>query len=108
MPTPQKLAEFKPSGPRVLVKRLDVGEAKVGKVIIPEEAKHYQPVAVEVVHEGEGRMAPNSLERIAPQFIPGDVVLLARWAGIVLTIDDVEHLIVPEQEILGRAVFLPY
>lgn len=104
----QQLAEFRPSGPRVLVAKLDVGEAKVGRVIVPEEAKGFQPVAVVIVEPGEGKRQPTTLERIPPEFRVGEVALLARWAGIVLMLNEVEHLIVPEQEILGRATFLPY
>ena len=101
----QTLMSFMPSGPRLLVSKLDVGETKVGSIVLPDEAKGFNPVAVVVVEPGEGKLIPQTLQRAAPEFVKGDVVLLARWAGITLTINQREHLIVPEQEILGRAVF---
>lgn len=100
-----RVAAVTPSGPRVLLTKVETGDAKIGALILPQETKGWYPVAGTVVEPGEGHRLPETGERLGPQFKKGDTVLLARWAGVSVIIDGVEHLIVPEQEILGRATF---
>ena len=59
----QTLMSFMPSGPRLLVSKLDVGETKVGSIVLPDEAKGFNPVAVVVVEPGEGKLIPQTLQR---------------------------------------------
>jgi len=100
-----RVATVTPSGPRVLLTKVETGDAKIGALVLPQETKGWYPVAGTVVEPGEGHRLPETGERLGPQFKKGDTVLLARWAGVSIMIGDVEHLIVPEQEILGRATF---
>lgn len=99
------LTAFYPTGPRVLVKKHDTGAAKIGKIIIPQESEKYNPIAVEIVDPGEGMFIAQTGERRKPEFKVGQIVLIARWGGISLQIGGVEHLVIPENEVAGRAVF---
>ena len=91
--------KVKPLNDRVLVKRVDPeGKAK-GGIIIPDTAKE-KPLEGKVVAVGAGRLDDNG-KRIAPEVKAGDRVLIGKYTGTEVRIDDVEHVIVREEEILG-------
>lgn len=104
------LKSFKPRGARVLVRRYP-RIARVGGVILPEGASNAQginPTLAVVVHGGEGYTIPTTGERRAPMYLPGDVVVLPRWAGVMLMLpgpdgSPAEHLVVGEADVQGHA-----
>jgi chaperonin GroES len=89
----------KPLRDRVLVKRIDEAEQKVGGIIIPDTAKE-KPQQAEVVAVGSGRVL-DSGERVAPCVKAGDKVLVGKWAGTEVKIEGIEYAILREDEILG-------
>lgn len=99
------LAKFTPIGPRLLVEKIDMGEHRIGRLVIaqsPEGTKQWKPVAVKVIDPGTGRLLSTG-ERVGPLFGPGQVVILASWRDYGLTIDGDERFIVPEEDVLGSA-----
>ena len=91
--------DLRPLHDRVLVKRLDEGEQKVGGIIIPDTAKE-KPQQAEVMAVGNGKLL-DSGERAALDVKPGDRILFGKYSGSDIKIDGEEYLILKEDEILG-------
>ncbi len=90
----------KPLNDRVLVKRIEPEQKlKGGSIIIPDTAKE-KPLEGKVVAVGAGRLDDNG-KRVALDVKAGDRVLIGKYIGTEVKIDDVEHVIVREEEILG-------
>ena len=85
---------------RVLLIRLEEDETKKGGIIIPDTAKE-KPLEAKVIEAGKGRV--NEDGKVIPLEIKkGDKVLIGKFSGTEVTIDDVEHVIVREEEILAK------
>ena len=84
---------------RILVRRIEEQEMKRGGILIPDTAKE-KPQEGEVVAVGPGRMTEDG-KRIAMEVKKGDRILIGKYAGTEIKIDDVEHVIVREEEVLG-------
>ena len=91
--------KVKPLSDRVLVKRMNPEEKAKGGIIIPDTAKE-KPMEGKVVAVGSGRLDDNG-KRIALEVKAGDRVLVGKYTGTEIKIEDVEHVIVREDEILG-------
>jgi chaperonin GroES len=91
--------DLRPLHDRVLVKRLDEGEEKVGGIIIPDTAKE-KPQQAEVKAVGNGKLL-DSGERAAIDVKPGDRILFGKYSGSEIKIEGEEYLIVTEDEIFG-------
>ena len=89
----------KPLGDRVLVQPLEEQEVKKGGIIIPDTAKE-KPLEGKVVAVGTGRLDEDG-KRIPLEVKVGDRVLIGKYAGTEIKIDEVEHVIVREDEVLG-------
>ncbi len=85
---------------RVLLKRLEEKETVKGGIIIPDTAKE-KPQEAEVIAVGKGRVAEDG--KVIPLDIKkGDKVLIGKFSGTEVTLDDTEHVIVREEEILAK------
>ena len=93
------MPNVKPLRDRVLVKRLEETEQKVGGIIVPDSAKE-KPQQAEVVAVGSGRLL-DSGERVPPQVKAGDKVLLGKWSGTEVKVDGQDYVILKEEDILG-------
>ncbi len=91
--------KVKPLYDRVLVKRVDPEEKVKGGIIIPDTAKE-KPLEGKVVAIGAGRLDDDG-KRIPLEVKVGDRVLIGKYAGTEIKIDEVEHVIIREDEILG-------
>ena len=91
--------KVKPLHDRVLVKRIEAEEKVKGGIIIPDTAKE-KPLEGKVVAVGAGRLDEDG-KRVPLEVKAGDRVLIGKYAGTEIKIDDVEHVIVREDEILG-------
>ena len=89
----------KPLHDRVLVKRMEPEQKVKSGIIIPDTAKE-KPLEGKVVAVGAGRLDDDG-KRVAPEVKTGDRVLIGKYIGTEVRIDDVEHVIVKEEEILG-------
>jgi chaperonin GroES len=91
--------KVKPLHDRILVKRVEAEEKVKGGIIIPDTAKE-KPLEGKVVAVGTGRLDDNG-KRIPLEVKVGDRVLIGKYAGTEIKIEDVEHVIVREEEVLG-------
>ena len=85
---------------RVLLIRLEEKETKKGGIIIPDTAKE-KPLEAKVIEVGKGRVDEDG-KVIPPEVKKGDKVLIGKFSGTEVTIEDVEHVIVREEEILAK------
>ena len=89
----------RPLHDRVLVKRLEEQEQVRGGIIIPDSAKE-KPQEAEVIAVGPGKVLENG-ERGALDVSAGDKVLIGKYSGSDIKIDDDEFVILREDEILA-------
>jgi chaperonin GroES len=91
--------KFKPLRDRILVKRIEQKEQKKGGLIIPDTAKE-KPMEGKVIAVGAGRITDEG-KRLPLEIKAGDRVLFGKYAGTEVKLDDVEHVILKEDEVLG-------
>jgi chaperonin GroES len=89
----------RPLRDRILLRRLEESEQKLGGIIIPDTAKE-KPQQAEVVAVGSGRILENGT-RVPLTLKPGNKVLVGKWSGTDVKIDGEEYLILKEDEVLG-------
>ena len=90
---------IRPLQDRVLVKRVEQEEQVRGGIIIPDTAKE-KPQQAEVVAVGPGKVNDEG-KRQAMDVKAGDVVLIGKYSGSEIKIDDEEYTILREDEILA-------
>ena len=91
--------KIQPLGDRVLVKPLESKESKKGGIIIPDTAKE-KPQEGEIVAVGKGKVTDEG--KVLPLDVKaGDRILYGKYSGTEIKIDDVEHLIMHQDDILG-------
>jgi len=94
--------KVKPLNDRVLIKRLEPKETVRGGIIVPDTAKE-KPLEGEVIAVGPGKY--DDAGKLIPMSVKaGQKVLVGKYAGTEIKIDDVEHVIVREDEVLGIIV----
>ena len=91
--------KVKPLYDRVIIKRIEEKESRSGGIIIPDSAKE-KPMEGKVVAIGAGRIDKEG-KRVALEIKVGDRVLFGKYAGQEIKIDDKEHVILKEDEVLG-------
>ena len=85
---------------RVLLKRLEEKEVVKGGIIIPDTARE-KPQEADVIAVGKGRVTEDG--KVIPLDVKkGDKVLIGKFSGTEVMIEDVEHIIVREEEILAK------
>jgi chaperonin GroES len=90
---------IRPLHDRVLLKRLEQGEQIRGGIIIPDSAKE-KPQEAEVVAVGSGKTNDDG-KKTPLEVKAGDRVLIGKYSGSDIKIDDNEYTIVREDEILA-------
>lgn len=88
--------KLKPLHDRVLVRPEGQEDKTEGGLFIPDTAKKEKSQRGEVIAVGEGQNKDNPLK-----VKPGDKVLFSKFAGNDITIDDIDHLIMRESDILA-------
>ncbi len=92
--------KVKPLYDRVLVRRIEEDkEQRRGGIIIPDSAKE-KPMEGKVVAVGAGRLNKDG-SRAKMEVKAGDRVLFGKYAGQEIKINDKEHVIIKEDEVLG-------
>jgi chaperonin GroES len=91
--------KIRPLQDRVLVKRVEEEQKTKGGIIIPDTAKE-KPIEGEVIAVGNGKVMEDGKVR-ALDIKKGDRVLFGKYAGTEVKIENVEHLILREEDILG-------
>ena len=91
--------KIRPLRDRVLVKRVEEEQKTKGGIIIPDSAKE-KPIEGEVIAVGNGKVQEDG--KVRPLDIKkGDRILFGKYAGTEVKIENVEHLILREEDILG-------
>ena len=89
----------RPLRDRILVKRLEEQEQKVGGIIIPDTAKE-KPQQGKVIAVGKGKIKDDGA--IIPLEVKeGDKVLFGKYSGQEIKLDGEEYLIMREDEVLA-------
>lgn len=94
-----KATKLQPLGNRVLVKRLESEEKLKGGIILPDTAKKKQEQA-EVVAVGPGKKDNDGKLQPMPVKV-GNVVLMDKYSGQEVTVDDVEYVIVRADDLIA-------
>lgn len=88
----------KPLGDRVLLKRCEAAEEVKGGIIIPDSAKE-KPMEATVVALGTGKVEDG--KKVDFNVEAGDKVLIGKYSGTEVKIDDETFILVREDEILA-------
>lgn len=91
--------KIRPLQDRLIVKRVEEEEKTKGGIIIPDSAKE-KPQEGEVIAVGPGKVTDDG-KKIPLDVKAGDRVLFGKYAGTEIKIDEEEHLIMREDDILG-------
>ena len=91
--------KFRPLHDRLLIKRTEAETRSKGGIIIPDSAKE-KPQQAEVVAVGNGKRQENG--DVTPLDVKvGDKVLIGKYSGNDVKIDEVEYVILREDEVLA-------
>ncbi len=91
--------KMRPLHDRVVVKRLEQEEQVRGGIIIPDTAKE-KPQEAEVIAVGPGKLNDNG-ERSPMDVKKGDRILMGKYSGSEIKLDDEDYVILREDEILA-------
>jgi chaperonin GroES len=91
--------KIRPLGDRVLVEPLEQDEVKKGGIIIPDSAKE-KPQEGKVIAVGEGKLDDNG-KRIPINVKKGEKVLMPKYGGSEVKMNDKTYQLVREEDILG-------
>ena len=92
--------KVRPLGDKILVKRAQAQSKTDSGIFLPESAKD-KPREGKIIALGDGNLNKNTGDRIPFTVKKGDAVLFSSYGGTEIKIDDVEHIIVREDEVLG-------
>ena len=91
--------KIRPLGERVLIELVKEEEVSKGGIIIPDSAKE-KPQEGKVIAVGTGKLDENG--KVVPFNVKkGDLVLMPKYGGTEVKIDDKEFQIVREDDILA-------
>jgi chaperonin GroES len=90
---------IRPLYDRIVVKRIEEQETKVGGLFIPDSAKE-NPQEGEVVAVGKGKRLEDG-KVVALDVQKGDRILFGKYSGNEIRIDGEDLLIMREDEVLG-------
>ena len=93
------MKKIRPLHDRILVKREEEGEEKIGGIIIPDTAKE-KPQRAKVVAVGAGKI-DESGKRIPLDVKSGDRILFGKYSGSEIKLDGQEYLTMREEDVLG-------
>jgi len=91
--------EFKPQNDRILVLRT-LAEEHVGLLYIPEEARE-KSLEGTVIAVGPGKRDKHG-EREPISVLPNDKIIFGKLAGVEITLDGVEYLLIQEHEVISK------
>ncbi len=90
---------IKPLGDRVLIKAIEEDEQIKGGIIIPDTAKE-KPQEAEIIALGTGKKDDDG-NVIEFSVKVGDRVIVSKYGGTEVKLDDVTYTLVREDDILG-------
>ncbi len=91
--------KVRPLHDRIIVRRIEEGEQKVGGIIIPDTAKE-KPQQGKVIAVGKGKVKDDG--KVTPLDVKADdLILFGKYSGQEIKLDGEEYLIMREDEVLG-------
>ncbi len=91
--------KIKPLGDRVLVEPVEASEVAKGGIIIPDTAKE-KPQEGKIIAVGTGKLDDDG--KVIPFNVKkGDIVLMPKYGGTEVKLDDKTYQIVREDDILA-------
>ena len=93
-----KGTKVRPLHDRIIVKRVEEETKTKGGIIIPDSAKE-KPQEGKVVAVGSGKHEDGKV--IPLDVKAGDRILFSKYSGTEIKLDEEEHLIMREEDILG-------
>jgi chaperonin GroES len=91
--------KIRPLHDRIVVKRVEAEDNKVGGLYIPDSAKE-KPQEGEVVAVGNGKRGEDG--KLIPLDVKaGDRILFGKYSGSDIKLDGEEYMIMREDEVLG-------
>ena len=91
--------KIRPLHDRVILKRLESEEKTKGGIIIPDSAQE-KPLEGKVIAVGKGKILEDgSVRKLDVK--AGDKVLFGKYSGTEIKIDNEEHLILREEDLLA-------
>ena len=91
--------KIRPLHDRILVERLEEKEVKKGGIIIPDTAKE-KPQEAKVIAVGNGKVTDEG-KKIPLDVKAGDKILLGKYSGSEVKLNDKEYLIMREEDVLA-------
>jgi chaperonin GroES len=91
--------KVRPLHDRIIVRRIEEGEQKVGGIIIPDTAKE-KPQQGKVIAAGSGKTKDDG-KRVPLDVKEGDTILFGKYSGQEIKLEGEEHLIMREDEVLA-------
>jgi len=89
----------RPLHDRLIIRRLEEGEQKVGGIIIPDSAKE-KPQQGEVIAAGNGTSKDDG-KRVPLDVKAGDRILFGKYSGQEIKLDGEDYIIMKEDEALA-------
>jgi chaperonin GroES len=91
--------DIRPLHDRLIVRRLEEGEQKIGGIIIPDTAKE-KPQRGKVIAAGDGKLNDDG-KRVPLDVKAGDLILFGKYTSHEVKLDGEEYLIMREDEVLA-------
>lgn len=89
---------IKPLGDRVVIKMIEAEETTKSGIVLPGTAQE-KPQVAEIVAAGPGGLVDG--KEVTMEVKVGDHVLISKYAGTEVKIDDVEYTILRQSDILA-------
>ena len=96
---PKSTTKLKPLGARVVIKPLEREEMTKSGIVLPDTAKE-KPQEGTIVAVGPGGLDKNG-HKVEMTLKVGDKVLYQKYAGTEFKIDDEEHLVMHQDDVLA-------
>lgn len=90
---------FRPTNDKILVQRVGQPSLLPSGLVLPDVAKMDSQEAV-VIAVGSGKMNERLGRRIPPNVSVGNRVLVNKYKGDALTLDDTDYLVIREDDII--------
>ena len=91
--------DIRPLHDRIIVRRLEEGEQKIGGIIVPDTAKE-KPQQGKVIATGNGKVKDDG-KRVPLDVKAGDLILFGKYTSQEVKLDGEEYLILREDEVLA-------
>lgn len=97
--TKEPKVKLKPIGNRIIAKKSEAKETVKGGIILPDSAKE-KPETAKVIAIGEGKKTEDGKTHPIPVKV-GDTILMDKYSGQEVTIDDEEFIIVKADDVIA-------